>query len=71
MFPLNLQLTSIFSEYADEVYNASLYTDKSYAVKKVDLYPDFKHISFNDDEVFFLLNLNILCIMHSISNNKE
>ena len=43
----------IFTEYADEIYNASLYTDKSYsaAVKKVDLYPDIKHMTFDDDEV--------------------
>lgn len=41
------------AEYVDEVYNASLYTDKSYgnAVKKVDLYPDIKHMTFDDDEV--------------------
>ncbi|KAL5270522.1 hypothetical protein ACHWQZ_G001287 [Mnemiopsis leidyi] len=39
-------------EYADEIYNASLYTDKSYstAVKKVDIYPDIKHMTFDDDE---------------------
>lgn len=43
----------MFPEYADEIYNASLYTDKSYstAVKKVDIYPDIKHMTFDDDEV--------------------
>ena len=41
------------TEYAEEKYNSSIYTDRNYQLRKVDLYPEMKQMTFTDDEVRF------------------